>query len=72
VGKQKPLTKGKAAFLLVVSALGAMFSVLVLHGWYVYLGLAGVGAVIVIGFLQWNRKRPNDEFPKTIGNGRVM
>jgi hypothetical protein len=72
VGKQKPLTKGKAAFLLVVSALGAMFSVLVLHGWHVYVGLAVVGMVIVIGFLQWNRKSPKDEFPETIENGRVM
>ena len=57
---------------MAVSALGAMFSVLVLHGWYVYVGLAVVGVVIVIGFLQWNRKRPKDEFPETIENGRVM
>lgn len=57
---------------MAVSALGAMFSVLALHGWYVYVGLAVVGAVIVIGFLQWNRRSPKDEFPETIENGRVM
>jgi hypothetical protein len=72
VGKQKPLTKGKAAFLVVVSALGAMFSVLELHGWHVYVGLAVVGVVIVIGFLQWNRKSAKDEFPEITKDGRLM
>jgi hypothetical protein len=72
VGKQKPLTKGKAAFLVVFSALGAVFSVLELHGWHVYLGLALVGLMIVIGFLRWNRKYPNEKIPETNENGRLM
>jgi hypothetical protein len=72
VGKQKPLTKGKAAFLVVLSALGAVFSVLELHGWHVYLGLALVGLMIVIGFLRWNRKYPNEKIPETNENGRLM
>jgi hypothetical protein len=72
VEKQKPLTKGKAAFLVVLSALGAIFSVLELHGWHVYLGLALVGLMIVIGFLRWNRKYSNEETRETNENGRLM
>jgi UDP-N-acetylmuramyl pentapeptide phosphotransferase/UDP-N-acetylglucosamine-1-phosphate transferase len=56
VVKQRQLTKGKAALLVVLSALGAVFSVLELHGWHVYLGFALAGAGIFIGFLRWNRK----------------
>ena len=72
MGKQKSLTKGKAAFLIVVSALGAIVSVLALRGWHVYLGLALFAVGIVVGFLRWNRKYSKDEFPETNGNARVM
>jgi hypothetical protein len=56
VEKQKRLTKGKAALLFVLATLGAIFSVLALHGWYVYWGFALVGVGIFIGFIRWNRK----------------
>jgi hypothetical protein len=56
VVEQKKLTKGKAALLLVLSALGAVASATLLHGWYVYLGFAIVGIGILIGFLRWNRQ----------------
>lgn len=54
--EQKQLTKGKAALLLVLSAAAAVVSVTLLHRWHVYLGLAIVGAGLLIGFLRWNRK----------------
>ncbi len=54
--EQKKLTKGKAALLLVLSALGAIVSATELHGWHVYLGFAIVGAGLLIGFLIWNRE----------------
>jgi hypothetical protein len=56
VAEQKKLTTGKAALLLVLSALGAIASATLLHGWYVYVGFAIVGIGILIGFLRWNRK----------------
>jgi len=56
VVEQKRLTKGKAALLLVLSALGAVVSAKALHGWYVYLGFAIVAIVLFIGFIRWNRK----------------
>jgi hypothetical protein len=56
VENQKRLTKGKAALLFVLSAVGAVFSVLELHGWHVYLGLTLVGVGIFFGFIRWNRK----------------
>jgi UDP-N-acetylmuramyl pentapeptide phosphotransferase/UDP-N-acetylglucosamine-1-phosphate transferase len=56
VVEQKKLTKGKSALLLVLSAMGAIASATLLHGWHVYLGFAIVGAGILIGFLIWNRK----------------
>jgi hypothetical protein len=56
VVEQKQLTKGKAALLLVLSALGAVVSAKVLHGWYVYLGFAVVAIGLFIGFILWNRK----------------
>jgi hypothetical protein len=55
VVEQKRLTKGKAALLFVLAAAGAVVSVVALHGWYVYLGFALVGAGLLIGFLNWNR-----------------
>jgi len=64
VGKQKPLTKGKAAFLVAVSTLGAILSVLELHGWHAYAGLGAVGVLVVAGFLLWNRENPTDESPQ--------
>ena len=54
--EQKRLTKGKAALLLVLSALGAVISAKVLHGWYVYLGFTIVAIGLFIGFIRWNRK----------------
>lgn len=56
VVEQKKLTKGKAALLLVLSAIGAIASAKLLHGWHVYLGFAIVGIAIFIGFLRWNRQ----------------
>jgi hypothetical protein len=56
VVEQKKLTKGKAALLLILSAVGAIISVKVLHGWHLYLGLAIVGIVLLVAFLVWNRK----------------
>jgi hypothetical protein len=56
VVEQKRLTKGKAALLLVLSALGAVVSAKVLDGWYVYLGFAIVAIGLFIGFIRWNRK----------------
>ena len=56
VVEQKRLTRGKAALLLVLSALGAFVSATVLHGWYVYLGFAIVAIGLFTGFILWNRK----------------
>jgi UDP-N-acetylmuramyl pentapeptide phosphotransferase/UDP-N-acetylglucosamine-1-phosphate transferase len=56
VENQKQLTKGKAALLFLLSALGALFSARLLHGWHVYLAFALVGVGIFLGFLYWNRK----------------
>ena len=54
--EQKKLTKGRAALLLVLSALGAILSATLLHGWHVYLGFAIVGIGLFIGFIRWNRE----------------
>jgi len=56
VVEQKKLTKGRAALLLMLSALGAIVSATMLHGWHVYVGFAIVGIGIFIGFFLWNRK----------------
>lgn len=56
VVEQKKFTTGKAALLLVLSAIGAIASATLLHGWHVYLGFAIVGVGILIAFLVWNRK----------------
>lgn len=56
VVEQKKITKGKAALLLLLSALGAVVSVTELRGWHVYLGFAITAAVLLTGFLIWNRK----------------
>jgi hypothetical protein len=57
VVEQKRLTKGKAALLMILSAVGAMVSATVLHGWHIYLGFAVVGIGLFIGFFLWNRQR---------------
>jgi len=54
--EQKKLTKGRAALLLALSALGAIVAATLLHGWHVYLGFAIVGIGLFIGFLRWNRE----------------
>lgn len=72
VDKQKQLTKGKAAFLVVVSAAGAIVSAVALHGWHIYVGLALVGVGVFIGFVRWNRKFPNNDSVETKGNGLLM
>jgi UDP-N-acetylmuramyl pentapeptide phosphotransferase/UDP-N-acetylglucosamine-1-phosphate transferase len=56
VVEQKKLTTGKSALLLVLSALGAIASATLLHGWHVYVGFAIVGVGVLIGFLFWNRQ----------------
>ncbi|HKT47971.1 MAG TPA: hypothetical protein VJP87_10655 [Candidatus Acidoferrales bacterium] len=54
--EQKELTKGKAALVLVVSALVAIVSATQLHGWHIYIGLAVAVVVIFFAFVRWNRK----------------
>ena len=54
--EQKKLTKGRAALLLILSALGAIVSATMLHGWHVYLGFAVVGVGLFAGFFLWNRQ----------------
>jgi hypothetical protein len=56
VVQQKKLTKGRAALLLILSALGAVGSATLLHGWHIYLGFAIVGVGLFIGFILWNRR----------------
>jgi NADH:ubiquinone oxidoreductase subunit 2 (subunit N) len=56
VAEQKKLTKGKAALLLILSALGAIVSATTLHGWHVYVGFAIVGISLFILFFLWNRE----------------
>jgi NADH:ubiquinone oxidoreductase subunit 2 (subunit N) len=56
VVEQRRLTKGKAALLLILSALGAVVSATALHGWHVYAGFAIVAIGLFIGFIRWNRK----------------
>lgn len=56
VVKQKKLTKGKSALLLVLSAIGGIAVATMLHGWHVYLGFAIVGVGFLVGFLLWNRQ----------------
>jgi len=56
VVEQRQLTKGKAALLLVLSAVGALASATLLHGWHLYLGFTVVGIGLFIGFIRWNRR----------------
>ena len=56
VAEQERLTKGKAALLLVLSALGAIISATLLHGWHMYVGFAIVAIGLFVGFIRWNRK----------------
>ncbi len=53
--EQKRLTKGTAALLLILSALGAIVSATRLHGWHIYFGFAIVGIILFIAFIRWNR-----------------
>jgi len=56
VVEQRQLTKGKAALLLALSAVGAIASATLLHGWQIYVGFAVVGIGLFIGFIRWNRR----------------
>ena len=56
VVQQKTLTKGRAALLLILSALGAIVSATMLQGWHVYLGFAIVGISLFVLFILWNRE----------------
>jgi len=56
VVEQRELTKGKAALLVVVSALIAIVSVTVLSGWRVYVGLGIAAAAVFFVFIRWNRR----------------
>ena len=56
VVEQKKLTKGKAALLLILSALGAIVSAKELSGWHVYLGFAIIAVVLLVVFLISNKK----------------
>ena len=56
VVEQRKLTRGKSALLVVLSAVGAIASATLLHGWHVYVGFAIVGVGILIAFLFWNRQ----------------
>lgn len=42
--------------MLVLSALGAIVSATLLHGWHVYVGFAIVAIGLFAGFILWNRK----------------
>ena len=53
---QRELTKGKAALLVVISALIAIVSVMELHGWHTYVGLGVAAVAIFFVFIRWNRK----------------
>jgi hypothetical protein len=55
VVEQNRLTKGKAALLLMLSALGGIVSATMLRGWHIYVGFAFVGIALLIGFIRWNR-----------------
>jgi hypothetical protein len=57
VENQNQLTKGRAALLFVLSALGALLSAWKLHGWHIYVGFALVGVGIFLGFIRWNRRK---------------
>jgi hypothetical protein len=56
VAQQGELTKGKAALLLVLSAVVALVSARQLRGCQLYAGLAVSGAAIFFAFTRWNRK----------------
>ena len=56
MAEQKELTKGKAALLLVRSALIAIVSATQLHGWHAYAGLTVAGVAIFFAFTRWNRR----------------
>jgi 4-hydroxybenzoate polyprenyltransferase len=56
VVEQKELTKGKAALLLVISALIAIVSAMKLQGWLMYVGLGVAAVVIFFAFIRWNRR----------------
>jgi hypothetical protein len=56
VVEQNKLTKGKAALLLTLSALGAIVSAKELSGWHVYLGFAIIAVALLVVFLFWNQK----------------
>jgi len=56
VVEQKQLTRGRAALLLILSAVAAVVAATALHGWRIYLALAIVGGALLIGFLRWNRR----------------
>lgn len=56
VVEQEKLTKGKAALLLVLSAIGAAASAAFLRGWHVYAGFAVVAVALFSAFLNWNGK----------------
>lgn len=56
VVEQKRLTRGKAALLVILSAVGAVVSATKLHGWHVYLGFALVAIGLFVAFIRWNRK----------------
>jgi 4-hydroxybenzoate polyprenyltransferase len=56
VVEQKKLTKGRAALLLALSALGTIVSATMLHGWHVYVGFSIVGIALFFGFILWNRE----------------
>ncbi len=55
--EQKRLTKGKAALLLILSAVGAIVSATQLRGRHIYMGFAIAGVGLFIGFIRWNRKQ---------------
>jgi len=56
VVEQKKLTKGRAALLLILSALGAIASATMLHGWHVIWGSPLLELVFSLGSSSGNRE----------------
>ncbi|HEY4879554.1 MAG TPA: hypothetical protein VIH97_10550 [Candidatus Acidoferrales bacterium] len=48
----------KAAISYAIAMAAAIFSVLELHGWHIYVGLALTAVAAIYGLTHWKRKYP--------------